>query len=124
MSRRSRIAVAAVLAAIALAGGAWWGIDQLRGAAPEAANEATNAATNGARGPAARAAAAGPGSAHGAARSPGAPAAIGRDGDVTVTGRVVDIGQQQPVAGVEVVFRGAAGENTTATGRDGAYAIR
>src|SRR5262245_42885127 len=43
---------------------------------------------------------------------------------VTISGGVVDIAQQQPVGGVEVVFRSLAGENTTATQRDGSYAIR
>lgn len=42
---------------------------------------------------------------------------------VTVAGKVIDIGQQQPVGGVEVVFRGAAGESTTTARRDGSYAI-
>src|SRR5262245_9834768 len=117
MSRRSRIAVAAILAAVALAVVAWWGVDQVREAASGSPSE------SGARATGAEPGSAEPG-AHAAARSAGAPAAMARDGDVTVTGRVIDIGQQQGVAGVEVVFRGAAGENTTTTGRDGGYAIR
>jgi len=115
MSRRSRIAVAAILAASALAVVAWWGVDQVREAASESPR-GSDARATGAAGSA--------NAAHGAARSAGAPAAMVRDGDVTVTGRVIDIGQQQGVAGVEVVFRGAAGENTTTTARDGGYAIR
>jgi hypothetical protein len=46
------------------------------------------------------------------------------DADVRITGRVVDAADHQPVGGVEVVFRGAAGEATTASRSDGSYALR
>ena len=49
-----------------------------------------------------------------------APAA----GEVTISGRVVDLVLQRPVAGVEVVLRGEAGDAAATTGRDGGYAIR
>lgn len=45
-------------------------------------------------------------------------------GAVTIAGRVIDIRQDQGVGGVEVVFRGAAGDAQTTTQRDGSYAIR
>jgi hypothetical protein len=45
-------------------------------------------------------------------------------GDVAITGRVIDLSQQRPVGGVEVVFRGAAGEATATTRSDGSYALR
>jgi hypothetical protein len=121
MPRRSRVAVlsgaAAVLAAAAIA--AWWSVDRVPTGATTAARESATGA------PGSNAAHAGDDAApvvHGG--RPGAPPEIARDGDVTVTGKVIDVGQQQPVAGVEVVFRGAAGENTAMTGRDGAYSIR
>lgn len=44
--------------------------------------------------------------------------------EVVIRGRVVDLVQQRPVAGVEVVFRGDRGETTATTGRDGAYTVR
>jgi len=47
-----------------------------------------------------------------------------RPGEVAITGRVIDVQQQRPVGSVEVVFRGAAGDATTTTRRDGSYAIR
>ncbi|HEX7842365.1 MAG TPA: carboxypeptidase-like regulatory domain-containing protein, partial [Kofleriaceae bacterium] len=46
------------------------------------------------------------------------------EGAVTIAGRVIDIRQQQPVGGVEVVFRGPVGEAQTQTRRDGSYAIQ
>jgi hypothetical protein len=55
---------------------------------------------------------------------PALPAAGHPGGEVAITGQVIDVQQQRPVGGVEVVFRGAAGETTTTTGRDGSYALR
>ena len=46
-----------------------------------------------------------------------------RSGLVRIEGRVVDALSREPVADVEVVFAGAAGETTTTAGADGAYAI-
>lgn len=46
------------------------------------------------------------------------------DGQVTLTGRVIDIRSQEPVPNVEVVYRSAAGETSTTTESDGSYAIR
>jgi hypothetical protein len=57
-----------------------------------------------------------------AARPPAPPP--GHPGEVAITGQVFDAAQQRPVDGVEVVFRGAAGEVTATTRRDGAYALR
>jgi hypothetical protein len=45
-------------------------------------------------------------------------------GDVAITGRVFEAPRQRPVGDVEVVFRGAAGDVTATTGRDGSYALR
>lgn len=42
---------------------------------------------------------------------------------VRITGRVIELRDQAPVGGVEVVFRGAAGELTTTADARGAYAI-
>src|SRR5262245_60577490 len=57
-----------------------------------------------------------------AVRPPAPPA--GHPGEVAITGRVFDAAQQRPVDGAEVVFRGAAGEVTATTRRDGSYALR
>jgi hypothetical protein len=57
------------------------------------------------------------------ARAPGARDAHS-DGEVTISGRVLDLRQQQPVAGVEVAFRCPTGELATTSQRDGTYAIR
>lgn len=117
MTRRSRIAIAAAAAAIAVA--AWWGVDRLqRGSEPSAAPPAASPAAHAVgRDPA--------GSAAGHTRSAAARmSALERDGDVTITGRVIDISQQLPVGSVEVVFRSASGENTTTSRGDGGYSIR
>jgi hypothetical protein len=45
------------------------------------------------------------------------------DGGVTVSGAVLDARTHTGVGGVEVVFRGAAGEETTTAGPDGTYRI-
>jgi hypothetical protein len=60
------------------------------------------------------------------ARAPAPPPAppAGPPGTVAITGRVFDAAQQRPVDGVEVVLRGAAGDVTSTTRRDGAYALR
>lgn len=60
-------------------------------------------------------------------RAPAAPPPVppaGRPGDIAITGRVFDAAQQRPVDGALVVFRGAAGDVTAVTRRDGAYALR
>jgi hypothetical protein len=46
------------------------------------------------------------------------------NGEVTITGRVFDVLQQEPVGNVEVVFRSPAGETSTTTRGDGGYSIR
>lgn len=48
----------------------------------------------------------------------------GHPGEVAITGRVFDAAQQRPVDGVDVVFRGVAGDVTATTRRDGGYALR
>jgi carboxypeptidase family protein len=75
-----------------------------------------------------------PGGSPGTAASQGAPASSpaapppapppGPPGAVAITGRVFEATQQRPAGEVEVVFRGAAGEVTATTRRDGAYALR
>lgn len=72
----------------------------------------------------------------GAPRAPGAPASpppsLGAPGaarragadTVALTGHVFDVHAQRAVGGVEVVFRGGAGEVTATTRRDGGYALR
>jgi Carboxypeptidase regulatory-like domain len=45
------------------------------------------------------------------------------DGAVTISGTVVDAATHEGVGGVEVVFRGDAGEETTTAGPDGRYRI-
>src|SRR3954470_1835653 len=75
-----------------------------------------------------------PGGSPGAAAAQAAPAAspaapppappAGPPGAVAITGRVFEAAQQRPVGDVEVVFRGAAGEVTATTRRDGGYALR
>ena len=45
------------------------------------------------------------------------------DGAVTISGTVIDAATHAGVGGVEVVFRGPAGEETTAAGPDGRYRI-
>jgi hypothetical protein len=58
-------------------------------------------------------------------RAPRLPfAAPGGESIVTLSGRVIDIREQHPVGGVEVVFRGAAGEAASTTGGDGEYTIQ
>src|SRR5262245_43178416 len=110
MTRRSRIAV--VIVAIALA--AWWWL---------ARSPATDGRASGdAAGPPATRAA------HDRdppARTPRAKLAVEarRPGEVTITGRVIDIRQQQPVGNVEIVFRSPADELTAITRRDGSYSI-
>jgi hypothetical protein len=52
---------------------------------------------------------------------PGAPSR--RAGMVTISGTVVDATTSEGVGGVEVVFRGGAGEETVIAGSDGAYRI-
>jgi hypothetical protein len=117
MTRRSGTgswAIAAIAIAVAVA--AWWGVDRAR-----TATEAPGPS------PAARAVGRDPVEATAARGAPSAAARMSsteRDGDVTITGKVIDISQQQPVANVEVVFRSTAGENTTTTRRDGSYSIR
>jgi hypothetical protein len=101
MTRRARTALAVVVA-LAIGGltaGAWW---RARGAGGGDGDE--------------RAAIALPAKA--------APATPARPGDVAITGRVIDVQTQRPIGGVEVVFRGAAGDAATTARSDGSYAIR
>jgi protocatechuate 3,4-dioxygenase beta subunit len=118
MTRRSRIvlwaSVAAVLA-IALVLGSSVARRGL-GAGSEPPAPGRDAAI----GPAGRDPRATPGA---RAAAPPLPSAT-TEGTVAIAGRVIDIRQQRGVAGVEVVFRGAAGETQTTTRKDGAYAVR
>ncbi|MDQ3366519.1 MAG: carboxypeptidase-like regulatory domain-containing protein [Myxococcota bacterium] len=45
------------------------------------------------------------------------------DGSVTISGSVLEHGTTRPVGNVEVVFRGASGEETTTARADGTYAL-
>jgi hypothetical protein len=119
MTRRSQIAAAIVALAIC----AWWAL-RVRATSP-----ADPTATVPPPSPAAAHRATSPAPPYPVARpSPRAPRipflAAEANGDVTITGRVFDILQQEPVGHVEVVFRSAAGETSTTTGGDGAYSIR
>lgn len=116
MTRRSRITLGA-LVVVVLAIAASWEVARLR-SGPDAPATSQPA-------PAGRS-----GSGHDAIGGPRphVPALRFADpaveGAVTISGRVIDIRQQQPVGGVEVVFRGAAGEAQTLARRDGSYAIQ
>jgi hypothetical protein len=121
MTRRSRIALGALVVVLIVAAAAtWWGWGTARtggaGGPPAGPNVAIAAAP------------AGPGHAAAATPRPRAPAlpftAVPPGGAVTIAGRVIDIRLEQGVGGVEVVFRGAAGDAQTSTRRDGAYTIR
>jgi hypothetical protein len=114
MTRRSRIAIVVGLVALL----AWWGAGRDR-AVPAVAPVAADRAS----GPAIRDALAQLRAARGALAG-AAAGEVDLAGGVTISGRVVDLGQQQPVGDVEVVFRGAEGEATTMSAADGTYAIR
>lgn len=43
------------------------------------------------------------------------------DGTVAISGQVIDVGDHQPVANIEVVFKSALGEESATTGADGKY---
>jgi protocatechuate 3,4-dioxygenase beta subunit len=117
MTHRSRLAL------VALALAAWWIAGRLRASSPTSAEIAAVAPAP-----------------HGSSSSPGSPARSGAvprsraaqipvlagdaSGEVTITGRVFDTAQQQPVGKVEVVFRSIVGETSTTTRDDGAYSIR
>jgi Carboxypeptidase regulatory-like domain len=119
MTRRSRIAW--VIAATAVLGGvAWWLWRPARSMVKDDAALGTRTPGRASRG------AADPGDAFARAQRAGKlPFGVPPgDQDVTITGRVVDVDQQKPVGGVEVVFRGPAGEVTTTSYRNGSYAIR
>src|SRR4051794_37577080 len=115
LNRRTGLAALAVVAALL----AWLAVGGLRepprsSSAPASAPAATRATT----------AATGPRQAS-RSRAPRLPfAAPGSEPIVTISGHVIDVREQHPVAGVEVVFRGAAGEAASTTGSDGAYAIQ
>lgn len=53
-----------------------------------------------------------------------APPAARPGGDVVLRGRVIELRSKRPTGGVEVVFRGAAGDATATTRPDGTYALR
>ena len=111
---RSRYALL-VLALLAVAG--WWGHDR---SSPheEAAEDA---------GPPAREVGPGPANAPGTRHARGATipfAAPGATDEVVIRGKVIDEGTTHPVPDVEVVYRSAAGEETTTTGPDGTYRIQ
>jgi Carboxypeptidase regulatory-like domain len=115
--RRSRIAIA--VGAVVLAIVAWWGLP--RGSEPPAGRPPGQPAT----------ASRGTGRdfsdaiARSRARAAKLPLDVPRyDGEVTISGRVIDVRQQQPVGNIEVVFRSLSGESSTTTGPDGEYAIR
>jgi len=119
MTRRSRIAVAAVVA-IAIA--AWWAVVARR--SPFAREPAAVRAGNQAPPPSAPGSAShGSGAAISRARV-GAPPFGALGPAATISGRVIDIRQQRPVGNVEVVFRGDAGESSTTANPDGSYAIQ
>lgn len=123
MKRRYRIAVVVLALAIA----AWWGVIELgvRGAdrtGPAATGPAKPIAAHG--GPASPVAPPPAGAPSPATAEPALPPAGRAPAEVVIRGRVIDIHQQRPVGNVEVVFRGAAGDTTVTTGRDGAYAVR
>jgi hypothetical protein len=113
MTRRFRIVLGAlVVVVLAIAG--WWGADRLR----DSASSGTMAERD-----------VGPGSPVGTAkparRAPALSFSAHAQGEVTITGHVIDIQQpQRPVAGVDVVFRSDAGDASTVTERDGSYAIQ
>jgi hypothetical protein len=46
-----------------------------------------------------------------------------RDGEVAIRGTVIDDATRTPVGGVEIVFRGALGEETVIAGADGRYEV-
>jgi len=120
MTRRSRIAVviasdiASVIAVAVLA--AWWGTSRRRSPGPGGPGDPAAQRAPGSE-PSDRA------SSHARAAKP-PPGAPHRDGDVTISGHVIDIRQEQPVGNVEVVFRSASSETSTTTRPDGAYAIQ
>lgn len=115
MTRRSRIAAIAAITAVVVLAVGW----RVRHMGPGGGSQATPDAVTrtGAR----------ESSAPGGQR-PGRTAQlaspIARDGEVTIAGKVIDVSLQQPVGGVEVVFRSAAGENTTTSRPDGSYALQ
>jgi hypothetical protein len=113
MTRRF-VTLLGLLVLIALAIVAWRDIDGVR---PSPASES---------GPAPLAAASGRTVASGKiATRPVLPSGEIAPGSVAISGRVVDIlAPHQPVAGVEVVFRGDGGDASTTTESDGHYAIR
>jgi hypothetical protein len=110
-SRHALLAIALV----AVAG--WWGHDR---ASP---GEDTVQET----GPRARDLGPGLADARGAMHARGAtipvPAPRATD-EVVISGKVIDEGTTHPVPDVEVVYRSAAGEETTTTGPDGTYRIQ
>ena len=118
MTRRSRIALGALVVVGAVAIVSWWGTTRLHGR-PDLPPP-SGAIGSGQAGSVGRDVSARP-----LPRLPALPfAEPTAEGTVTIAGRVIDIRQQQPVGGVEVVFRGAAGEAQTQALRDGSYAIR
>jgi carboxypeptidase family protein len=117
--RRSRIVVVVVAVA------AWWIIGRLRSSAPAVPPESAAASAPLAPAPHAaprpeRPSAAAPTRVHPPALPFASPYAAG---EVTITGRVVDVRAQAPVGNVEVVFHSASGDSSTTTAADGTYAI-
>lgn len=117
MTRRYRIVLVAAAVAVALA--AWWVAAELRAPhAPASPSTTTPGAT-------ATTAATAPTS-H---RAPPPLPALPRPdpavaGEVAIAGRVLELPQQRPVSGVEVVLRGAGGDASVTTRRDGTYSVR
>jgi len=114
--RRSRIAVAVGVVVLALA--AWWGItrgSEPAGGVPGQPSSASRGIGRDLSDAIARS----------RARAAKLPLDVPRhDGEVTISGRVIDVRQQQPVGDIEVVFRSLSGEASTTTGPDGGYSIR
>lgn len=109
------------LALAALGAGGWWLAGWLRAAGAGGPPVAASGAANPAAGSLAHSR---PGD-----RSTGVSAWFAPGsarGDVAIAGRVLRLGErdQRPAGSVEVVFRGATGDATTTTRRDGGYAIR
>lgn len=123
MTHRSRIhrwglRALGALVAVALAIAAWWGAERSRGRGAAPSPPADRAAAPVAAGATAAS------HAHARAAAPALLLAERPGGEVAITGRVIEVQQQQPVGSVELVFRGAAGDATTSARRDGSYAIR
>lgn len=124
MTRLTRIAVIAVVIALA----AWWAVGALRSRpqAPAPETPPTPRLTRSATGARDRLAS--------GARDPARPPRSkttrlpltlpGLPSDVAISGHVIDIREQHPVPGIEVVFRGPTGETSTTSDRDGAYTVR